>query len=105
MNSIRFKPPMRIRKPRAPVPASLSLSSWSVAGWPPTVYPGDAQRGRYLVRAHRDELLRAGALARVGRELVVIGPRYVRWLERRTADVAGYVCNVHRGETAQGGAA
>jgi hypothetical protein len=44
-----------------------------------------------LCRAYRDELLAAGALTRVGRELVVLGARYARWLESRACEVPGYI--------------
>lgn len=65
--------------------------SWDLEGWPSTVFPGTTSRARYIVRTHRDELIREGALARVGRELVVFGARYVRWLEKRASEVPGYV--------------
>jgi hypothetical protein len=42
------------------------------------------------VRVHRQELVAAGALSRVGRELVVLGARYVRWLERKAVDVGHF---------------
>ena len=31
-------------------------------------------------------------MCRVGRELVIIGAKYHRWLEKRCADVPGYEC-------------
>jgi hypothetical protein len=73
--------------------ASVKISlphSWTVEGWPDGVYPGSASRGRYIIRMHKQSLLAAGALARVGRDLVVLGPSYQRWLELRRADVPGY---------------
>lgn len=71
--------------------------SWDLEGWPSTVFPGSTSRARYIVRTHKDELLREGALARVGRELVVFGARYTRWLEKRATDVPGYVPAPNRG--------
>ncbi len=65
--------------------------SWDMEGWPASVFPGTTSRARYIVRSHRDDLLREGAIARVGRELVIFGARYTRWLEKRTSDVPGYV--------------
>lgn len=65
--------------------------SWDLEHWPAHVYPHTEGRARYLLRAYRDELLAAGALTRVGRELVVLGARYARWLEKRSAEVPGYV--------------
>jgi hypothetical protein len=73
------------RTEKTPIP-----HSWPVSDWPAHVYPNDAGRGRYLTRANRDDLVAAGALARVGRELVVIGDRYARWLQKRSADVPGF---------------
>ncbi len=64
--------------------------SWSFETWPATVYPGTTSRARYVVRAHRDELIREGALARVGKEIIILGDRYARWLQRHTADVPNY---------------
>lgn len=74
--------------------------SWSIRSWPEAVYPHSPGRARYLVRANADELSRAGALARVGRELVIIGDRYIRWLERRTSAVAGFECPANRQKSA-----
>jgi hypothetical protein len=42
------------------------------------------------VRVHRDDLLQASALARVGRELVVFGAAYTRWLQRKASRVADF---------------
>ncbi len=65
--------------------------SWDLENWPPAVFPSSTSRARYIIRTHKDELIREGALARVGRELVVFGARYVRWLEKRASEVPGYV--------------
>jgi hypothetical protein len=64
--------------------------SWSVNAWPGTVYPNQPNRARYLVNTHRTELMAAGALVRVGRELVVMGTRYARWLERQASRVPDF---------------
>lgn len=64
--------------------------SWSVAAWPATVYPNQANRARYLINTHKTDLMAAGALVRVGRELVVMGQRYTRWLERQAARVPDF---------------
>lgn len=66
--------------------------SWSVNTWPASVYPHSPSRARWLLRAHRDELVAAKALSRVGRELVVLGKPYSRWLERRARAVPGFQC-------------
>jgi len=64
--------------------------SWSIEDWPRDVFPGSPTKGRYLVRMYRSAMLEAGALARVGRSLVVIGARYGRWLEKSAAHVADF---------------
>lgn len=69
--------------------------SWDLEHWPQDVYPHSESRARWLLRAHRQELLAAGALARVGRELVIFGDRYTRWLQAQSVNVPGYVSNAH----------
>lgn len=72
--------------------------SWDLEHWPDSVYPHGESRGRYLVRIYRDELIAGGVLTRVGRELVVLGARYSRWLERKTVDVPGFEIAANRGK-------
>ncbi len=69
---------------------SLLPHSWLIEDWPREVVPGNADRGRYLVRMHRRELEAAGALSRVGRQLVVLGEPYSRWLQSRARHVAEF---------------
>jgi hypothetical protein len=83
-------------KPVAAVKGATTPHSWSVEGWPVDVYPNAANRARYLVSKHRNDLLIAGALSRVGRELVVIGPRYLRWLESQAARVPDFEFGARR---------
>jgi hypothetical protein len=64
--------------------------SWSVNNWPQTVWPNSPNKARYVVRANRESLILAGALSRVGRELIIIGVRYSRWLEKQSVNVPGY---------------
>lgn len=66
--------------------------SWPISSWPADIYPNDSSKARYLVRANKNELLQHGALVRVGRELVVLGERYNKWLQKRAAFVPDYVC-------------
>lgn len=80
---------------RTPSTAAPAPHSWDLEHWPPGVYPHAEGRARYLLRCHRDELMAAGALVRVGRELVVIGDRYSRWLQTRAADVPGFQSNAN----------
>lgn len=69
--------------------------SWDLEHWPHEVYPHTESRARWLLRSHREELLVAGALVRVGRELVVIGARYSNWLQRQASNVPGYQSNAN----------
>jgi hypothetical protein len=64
--------------------------SWAIDGWPPTVFPNSVTKARYLIRVHRDELIRAGALCRIGRDLIVLGDGYARWLQKKAARVPDY---------------
>lgn len=64
--------------------------SWSVEDWPQIVYPRSSSKGRYILRANRDALVAAGALVRVGRDLVVIGPAYEKWLVKQGGRVAEF---------------
>jgi hypothetical protein len=66
--------------------------SWSVAQWPAGIFPGSAGKARYLIRTHKSDLVAAGAIVRVGRELVTIGSKYVRWLETHASRVHDYHC-------------
>jgi hypothetical protein len=70
--------------------------SWSLKNWPPGCYPNTPGKARYILRAYRDELTAAGALVRVGRELVVIGNPYVRWMQKKGAAVHGYDCPANK---------
>jgi hypothetical protein len=70
--------------------ATPAPHSWAITDWPAGVYPGKPDRGRYLVRSNRDSLIEAGALVRVGRDLVLIGVAYSRWLDSLNGRVAGF---------------
>ncbi len=74
--------------------------SWSIDGWPAGVYPKPADaattddekaaiahRIRWMIRAHRDELAKVGALVRVGRQLVILEVPFLSWLQSRSACV------------------
>lgn len=83
---------------RNPVP--VVPHSWSIKQWPESVYPASAKRGRYLIREHKADLLASGVLVRVGRELVIMGARYSRWLERQASRVPDFECAANRVEQA-----
>ena len=42
------------------------------------------------MRCNRSDLVAAGALVRVGRQLVVIGKKYARWLELQASEVVDF---------------
>ena len=65
--------------------------SWRICDWPPSVYPNAPGPGKYVVRSNRDELLSLGALTRVGRDLVILGEGYARFLARKIECVPGYM--------------
>lgn len=71
--------------------------SWTIAKWPEHIYPHTPKKARYVLRSQRDSLLREKALVRIGRELVVIGDRYNRWMQKRVIDVPGYECPANKG--------
>ena len=64
--------------------------SWPVSNWPAEVWPNDTAKAHWMVRVHRNELVKMGALARAGRELIILGARYEKWLQRRVAEVLPY---------------
>lgn len=84
------------RMSRRAITSEPAPHSWDIEHWPQSVYPHTSGRARYLVRAHRDALLTAGALSRVGREIIIIGSRYSRWLELGAANVPGYEIAANR---------
>lgn len=73
--------------------------SWAIPEWPAHVYPHRSDRGRYLVRANRTALVEAGALTRIGRDLVVLGAAYCRWLESNAHQVDGYAIAPNKSRT------
>jgi hypothetical protein len=76
----------RKKKPE-PTPPQVPVAiphSWPVKRWPPTVFPGDQAAARHLVRCHKTELTKVGALRRLdgSRDLFILGAQFHRWLER-----------------------
>jgi hypothetical protein len=64
--------------------------SWAIDHWPVHVYPHSASRARYIVRANKTALVAAGALSRVGRDLVVLGAGYSAWLAKQGGRVESF---------------
>lgn len=79
--------------------------SWDLEHWPQSVYPHTTGRARYLVRSHRDALIAAGVLSRVGRDLIVMGAKYTRWLEEGASNVPGYEIAANKDRHPEGRAA
>jgi len=75
---------------------SVIPHSWNISSWPADVWPGSASRANYVIRSNKSELIHAGVLSRVGRDLIVMGDRYTRWLEKKAANVPGYECPANR---------
>ncbi len=70
--------------------------SWPLDEWPSHVYPCKSSKAKYVTRAHRDELVAAGALVRVGRDLVVMGAPYSAWLAKQGSRVNGFELAMNR---------
>ncbi len=69
------------------------VHSWDLSTWPADIWPNDTKRAKWVLRSFRYELIAAGALARGGKGLIVLGRGYSRWLERRAAYVREYTSN------------
>ena len=74
--------------------------SWDLEHWPEHVWPGTPSKAKYTARVFRDELLIAGAVCRIGRQLVFFGSNYTRWLQTRRpkATAAGFDVPANRPE-------
>ncbi len=82
-------------KPRNPA-AQPAPHSWAIEAWPQFVYPHSPGKGRYLVRCNRTALVAAGALTRIGRDLVVLGAPFSKWLESQSGRVDGFEIAANR---------
>lgn len=78
--------------------ASVSPREWTERA--SHIWPHTSKRADYICRAYRDELVAAGALVRVGRELVIRLEAYDRWLAKRARMVADYDVPANRDEHA-----
>jgi hypothetical protein len=89
---------MTTRKPTAPV--AQIPHSWTFATWPKDVYPNDGKRGRLVCRANKTALVAEGALTRIGREVVVLGHGYARFLVKQAGKVLDFDVPANRPEHA-----
>jgi hypothetical protein len=67
--------------------------SWEFSSWPSHVWPNNQKRGQWICRAYRRELVAAGALSRIGRNVIIIGAPYVRWIESHMDQVIDFKSN------------
>lgn len=70
--------------------SDLKIRSWSVPKWPDDVYPNSPTRARRVLRQYRNELMAYGALARIGRELIVFAEPYSKWVRSKASAVADF---------------
>jgi hypothetical protein len=73
---------------------------WTIKNWPRDVYPYDGIKARHLLRINQAKLLAAGALTRIGREIVVLGAGYAKWMASNAPRVTEYVPAPNREEHA-----
>jgi hypothetical protein len=75
---------------RKPPPAAVLPHSWMFSTWPPGVAPGDEARAKYLFRVFKRELIAAGAVSRVGRQIIFLGHGYARFLATQISRVDNF---------------
>jgi hypothetical protein len=64
--------------------------AWALKAWPENVYPHSYEKARRLFYRNRASMIKAGAVTRIGRDLVFDGERYLKWLRGHVKDVEGY---------------
>jgi hypothetical protein len=79
--------------------------SWPISEWPLAVYPNNPERAKYIVRVHLNSLIKAGALTRIGRELVVMGAGYSAWLATNADRVDNFEIAANRDRATRKGLA
>jgi len=90
--------PMIKSSPTSPVPHSWDLRSWEAAA--PHVWPHNEVAARRILKTRRAELQAAGALTRIGRNLVFLGAGYQKWLASQAPNVTDYDVPMNRPEHA-----
>lgn len=76
--------------------AQAAPHSWPVSKWPAYVWPGDPIRGKRFCRTYVDDLVAAGALVRMGRDLVVMGGPFTQYMLKQTAAVKDFEVAANR---------
>ena len=87
-------------KPAAPTVTITLPHDWTIKTWPRDVYPYDGAKGRHLIRVHQAKLSAAGALTRIGHEIVVLGAGYAKWMASNAPRVTEYTPAANRPEHA-----
>lgn len=67
----------------APISVERIPQSWALKRWDTEathVHPGTAKRARKLVKRHRAALVKHGAIAKIGRDTIMIGAGYASFL-------------------------
>ncbi len=59
----------------------MSYESWGITTWPEKVWPHTPSRARNMIAKYKASLLEANAISRIGRELVIDGQRYRKWID------------------------
>jgi hypothetical protein len=72
--------------------------SWPVSKWPAHVWPCDSARGRRFCRTYEKELVKAKALTRMGRDRVVMGEPFLRYMDRQRAKLLDFEVAANRPE-------
>ena len=78
------------------IPDSWKLCEWDTAA--PHVFPNSTKAATYLVRRHKAELIKCGAIFRIGRCIGMNGMGYGLFLARQSTGVEHYpiAANRHR---------
>jgi hypothetical protein len=74
--------------------------SWGFGNWPAHVWPGDVVRGKRFCRTYQPALMKAKALVRLGRELVVMGGPFTAYMAKQAAAVENFSVPCNRPEHA-----
>lgn len=72
--------------------------SWGFSNWPWWVWPGDGVKGKRFVRTYEDALFKVGALTRGGRELIVNGEGFTKFLHSQRHRVQNFEVPCNRPE-------
>jgi hypothetical protein len=63
---------------------------WTYVNWPASVFPYEGTKARHVVRQNQAELLKYGALTRIGKHIVIFGAEYCRWLAAKAHRVTEF---------------